>query len=293
MNKFMMKSVQTLCLAAMALSLVLTSCKKEEDDKGRPYYTKFVDINVTRCERVSGVLMVDFTVTNKTDDILKLVLNSPSASDNTGTNYYETTTLAFEGNSYYHRSEASLTGKGTLVGHVKVRDFDPADRASSVNLEMNVGITGVELADKPFEQSRIAIIDNRVKAHGVQTNDTKLAYQVISCVRNGNDVDLQFSVTNNTGQNLTDFGMGYAYGGEAKVNDNLGNSYDSSIRFAEGEWYHFAATNSFAPGSSIQGTIRMKEVKATATEITVLIGASAKNYICEDDYVRFLTIPIQ
>ncbi len=32
---------------------------------------------------------------------------------------------------------------------------------------------------------------------------------------------------------------------------------------------------------------------SNATETTVPIGASAKNYICEDNFVRFLIIPIE
>lgn len=294
MNKFkLMKSVQSLCLAAMALCLLMTSCKKDEDEEGRPYYTKFVDISIMRCERVSGALMIDFTVTNKQDNNLRLELYGISLSDNAGTAYSDNFSLAIADNDYYHRAETTLTGKGSIIGHVRIKDFDPFNKATSVSLTMRVGIADVELADKPFEQSWISVVDNRVKAHGVQSNDTKLAYQVISCVRNGEDVDLHFSVTNNTGGNLIDFGMGYGYGGETKANDDRGYSYDSSICFDDGDWYHLASRSTFAAGASIQGTIRVKRVDNKATEMTVLIGASASNYICEDNTVRFLTIPIE
>ena len=293
MNRGLMKSMLSVCLAAMGLCLVRTSCSKDKDEEGRPYYTKYVDINIIRCERVSGALMIDFTVTNKQDEAIGLELYYPSVTDNTGTGYSENFSLAIADQNYYHSAETRLAGKGSTIGHIKIKNFDPNDKATSVNLKLSVGIADVELADKPFEKNKIAVVDNRVKEHGVQTNDTKLAYTVISCVRNGDDVDLHFSVTNNTGENLTEFGMGYSHGGEPKASDNLNNNYACSICFDNDDWYHLAETDRLAAGSSIKGTIRIKEVKNSATEITVLIGASAKNYICEDDLVRFLTIPIE
>lgn len=295
--KRLLNMSRTLGLAVMAalVGSVFTSCDKDSDAEGRPYYTKFVDINVIHCERVGGVLMIDYTVANKLDSRIEVELFSPSVSDNGGGSYTDAmgvVSIAFGDNEYYHSATAHINAKDTIVGHAKVKEFDPNDKSSSVKLKLSVGITGETLADKPFEQGKIPVIDRRVKEQGVQTNDTCLVYRVTSCTAVDNDVELNFSIVNETGMTLTDFGMGYAYGGGAECYDRQGNNYESSIRFDGGEWYHLAATDRFAAGSMVSGTILVKDVRPSTTEISVNIGVSAKNYIFADDHVRFLAIPI-
>lgn len=292
-----MKKTLIFFLAMMAVCVSLTSCEKDSDDEGRPYYSKFIDINITRCERVGGVLMVDFTVKNKTDEGLRLTLNDQEVTDNVGTTYVSMWTdniahIALGSSEFSSKSNATVVANGEITGQIKVYDFDETNKATSIAVKIGVLIDGKDLADKKYEQGKIAVTDNRVMQHGIQTNDTHLAYQMTSCTVEGNNAYLNFTVTNNTGMSLTDFGMGYAYGGEARVYDNQGNGYDSSIRFGNDDWYHFAAINRFNSGASLQGTLRVENIKATASELTVYIGASAKNYICEDGTVRFLTIPI-
>jgi len=298
MKKIMFRTAQAFCLMAMAafVGSVFTSCEKDKDEEGRPYYSKYLDINVYHCERIGSVLAVDYTVANKSDGIQTIEFFTPVASDNVGGTYTEElggVTMAFGNSEFWQKNETRIASKDTIVGHMKVRNFNPQENATTASVKISIGISGIDLADKPFEQNRIAIIDKRVKEHGVQTNDTLLAWKVISCAFNENDVDLHFTVTNNTGQRLSNFGMGYMKGGEAVCQDNLGLSYESSICFEGGEWYHNAEVSSLAKGGTVNGTIRVKDVRENASELTVIIGATATNYIVADEQVRFLTIPIE
>ena len=298
MKRQMLRTAQAFCLMVMVVfaGSLFTSCDKDKDDEGRPYYTKYLDINVYHCERIGSVLAVDYTVANKSDGMLAVEFFGPVATDNAGGTYTEElsgVTVSFGNSEFWQKNETRIAGKGTILGHLKVRDFNPRENATTASVKISVGISGIELADKPFEQNKIAIVDKRVKEHGVQTNDTLLAWRVTSCAFNGNDVDLKFAMTNNTGQRLSNFGMGYMSGGEAVCQDNLNTSYDSSICFEGGEWYHWAEVSSLANGGTVNGTIRVRDVRDNASELTVIIGATASNYIVADEQVRFLTIPIE
>jgi len=296
--KQLLKMSRTLCLAAMTavVGSIFTSCEKDEDSEGRPYYTKFVNIEVTRCERVGGVLMIDYAVANKLDNQIEVELYGPQVTDNAGGSYTDAmgiVSVAFGNQEYYQRTQARIAPKDTIVGHAKVKDFDPNGKSTNVKLQLRVGVTGETLADKPFEQGKVYFIDRRVKEHGVQTNDTCMVYQVASCAMDSDgNVEMKFTVTNETGMSLSEFGMGYGYGGEAECYDREGTHYESSIRFGDGDWYHLAAVDRFTAGSTISGTILIKDVRNSVSELSVNIGVSAKNYIFADNTVRFITIPV-
>jgi len=295
MKKFLMKNVLPVCLAAMALSLALVSCEKDEDKL--PTYADFVDINITRCERVGSVLMIDYTVKNKKDEALNLTLNGQEVSDNTGTTYVSMWSdhiahISIGNNAFSDKSNATIPPNGEITGQVKVYDFDVTNMSTNARLVIAVAIEGKNLSDQKYERNNIMIVDNRVLANGVQTNDTHMDYQVTSCTVEGGNAYLNFNITNNTGITLSEFGMGYMYGGEARAYDNLNNSYDCSIRFGNDDWYHFGATNLFLPGSTLQASFIVRNLIESANKLTIIIGASATNYIFEDSSVRFLTIPI-
>lgn len=295
MKKFMMKNVLSLCLAAIALSMVLASCEKDEDKL--PSYADFVDINITRCERVGSVLMIDYTVKNKKDETLNLTLNGQEVTDNTGTTYVSMWSdhiahISIGNNAFSDKSNATITPNGEVAGQIKVYDFDVSNLSTNARLVIAVAIEGKNLSDQKYERNGITILDNRVLANGVQTNDTRMVYQVTSCTVEGGDAYLNFNITNNTGISLREFGMGYMHGGEATAYDDLNNSYNCSIRFGNNDWYHYGETDLFLSGSTLQASFRVANLRESANKLTVIIGASATNYVFEDGSVRFLTIPI-
>lgn len=288
---FISKTSKFFYLMAMTLCLTLTSCDELTEDETS--FDSYIDINITRCERVGGVLMFDFTVTNKKSNGLDVELSGLKVVDNTGASYSgNTATISLGNQEYWFYSSGVISSKGSIKGHAKIPDFDPANRSENVTISMDVSIEGIPLENATFTKKKIAFVDNRVMDHGVQTNDTNLSYHVTSCQFNGNNVYMEFTVTNNTGLILTDFGMGYAYGGEAKVFDNNNVSYDSSVKFGDDDWYHFASVDRFAAGGTTHGTLWVKNVRSGATELNVYIGVGAENYVFEDQIVRFLNIPM-
>ena len=305
MKKFIMKNGWAVCLAVMALCMTLTSCDKNDDDK-LPSWADYVEFNITRCERVGGVLMVDFTVTNKKDNSLRVELDEQSVTDDKGKTYstlvwgsddYQTTAIAMNDDRFYGDVSFNLTGKGSAKGHLKVYDFNPANNATSASVKMDVAIEDVNLGNRTFTHSGITITDNRVKEHGIQTNDSKLAYQVTSCTYSEGNVDVTFTLTNNTGATLKGlyFNEESDRGGYTGY-DDLGNSYEVSrgTRFLSlngGEWVSVIETNVPA-GGSISVTARVTDVKSNATELTLSFLTGAEYYVCEDNTLRFISIPI-
>lgn len=306
MRKINLKNYWGICLAAVALCMSLTSCDKKDDNK-LPTWADYVDFSITRCERVGGVLMVDFTVTNKKDNNLQVDLDEQTVTDNIGKTYrtlvwgssdYETTAIAMNDDKFYGNVSFNLIGKGSAKGHLKVYDFNPANTASSVSVRMDVAIENVTLGYSTYTKSGIVLTDNRVKEHGVQTNDSKLAYQVKSCTYSEGNVDLTFTLTNNTGATLRDLYFneesdraGY------KAYDDLGNNYtvQRGTRFLSlngGEWVSVIETNVPA-GGSISVTARVTDVKSNASELYLSFLIGSEYYVFEDNTLRFLSIPIE
>ncbi|MBR2203311.1 MAG: hypothetical protein IJ914_03800 [Prevotella sp.] len=306
MRKINLKNYWGICLAAVALCMSFTSCNKNDDDK-LPSWADFVEFNITRCERVGGVLMVDFTITNKKDNTLQVDLDEQTVTDNVGKTYrtlvwgssdYETTAIAMNNDKFFGNTSFTLVGKGSAKGHLKVYDFNPTNSASSVSVRMDVGIENVTLGNSTYGMSNIKLTDNRVKEHGVQTNDSKLAYQVTSCTYDEGNVDVTFTLTNNTGATLRDLYFneesdraGY------KAYDDLGNNYTAQrgTRFLSlngEEWVSVIETN-IPAGGSISVTARVTDVRSNANEISLSFLIGSEYYVFEDNTLRFLSIPIE
>ena len=306
MRKINLKNCWGICLAAMVLCMSLTSCNKNDDNK-LPTWADYVDFSITRCERVGGVLMVDFTVTNKKDNNLQVRLYEQTVTDNMGKSYrtlvwgssdYETTAIAMNNDKFYGDVSFNLTGKGSIKGHLKVYDFNPANSATNISVSMDVAIENVTLGYSTYAKSGIAITDNRVKEHGVQTNDSKLTYQVTSCKYNEGNVDLTFTLTNNTGATLRNlyFNEESDRGGYTGY-DDLGNNYTAwrgtrYLRLGDGEWVSVIET-SVPAGGTISVTARVTDVRSNASELYLSFLTGSEYYVCEDNTLRFISVPIE
>jgi len=305
MKRNVLKNAWAICLAFITLCSTLTSCDKKDDDK-LPSYADFVEFQITRCERVGGVLMVDFTVTNKKDYNLKVTLENQTVTDNTGKNYRtlvwgsdisNSTGIAMNEDPFYGNVSFNLISEGSMSGHLKVYDYDPADRATAVSLQIGVGLESIQLGNNTFIRTNIATTDNRVKEHGVQTNDSKLAYQVTSCTYDDGNVDIAFTVTNNTGQTLkvlrfneeSDRAGYVAY-------DDMGNNYTAGrgTRFLslDGEDWRSSIETTVPAGGKLNLVARVTDVRSNASEMSLSFLVTSDDYVCNDNTVRFLSIPI-
>lgn len=299
MKKMMMRAAQAVFLMTMAM-LTLSSCSDKEDEK-LPDYTKFVNIDITRCERVGSVLMIDFTVTSVQESSQGVKLSYPTVTDNNGKEYErvvggiwnDRTAIAMADNRFDSEVFFTLEGKGTAKGHLKVFDFDSGDQATQVNAKIKVSIDNQQLADKPYRSTQVDVVDNRVKEHGVQTNDTKMAYTVTRCVLADGNVDVYFTITNNTGSSLRNLFLGSK---DKPVYDNLGNRYNTLNAYnicieGDDDWSRFVEIDLNA-GASIKGIFRQENIKGNPQELTFQLKVTAENYTFEDEIAQFLSIPI-
>ena len=304
MKRFMLRLAQVTCLAMMAVCLQSAQCESEEDEEGLPHYTKFVDISITSCERVGNVLMMDFTAKNKQNYDLTVNLSRQTVTDDTGKKYeargagimvYPGTSIAIADNKYEESTSVKLTSKGQVEGHLKVVAFSPNNTAKRVDVVMKVGIDNEKLSDKRFEQTNIRVVDNRLLSGGIQTNDFNLDYKVTSCKVQDGDLYVTFDVKNNTGVRLQDFSIGSGTASSFESNDNLGNTYGGRVKMKEDErWPMFNYVSSdLAPGGTITCIFRVEKIKPNASDISTKLEVSSDNYIFNDRWVYFLSVPIE
>lgn len=286
-------------VCGLTVSLSLTSCDNdvlnEIFDDGVESWDDYVSIKITRCERVGHNLIIDYEMKNKKDREVRVSVENPVGSssraivDNLGNGYYAGFSFASEG--YRSYSYVNISAKNTVVGHLKIENFDESNKAQKVNCKMTIGIDGVNLdtEHRLFSQDGIKITDKRILKDGVQTNDNNLVYTIQSCRFNDNgNVILNFSVKNNTGYDLKNYTLG-----SNKVYDDMGNSYDAYLSNSENSEYRSYHDWSISDGASINVSCAVRNVNKNAKNITVWLNNGIGNYIPTDDVVRFITIPIQ
>lgn len=287
-------------VCGLTVSLSLTSCDNdvlnEIFDDGVESWDDYVSIKITRCERVGHNLIIDYEMKNKKDREVRVSVENPvnrstsgAIVDNLGNGYYAGFSFASE--EYRSYSYVNISAKNTVVGHLKIENFDESNKAQKVNCKMTIGINGVEidLEHRLFSQDGIKITDKRILKDGVQTNDNNLVYTIQSCRFNDNGyVILNFSVKNNTDYDLN----GYTLHAN-KVYDDLGNSYEAYLSNSENSDYYSYQHWSISDGASINVSCAVRNVNKNAKNITVWLHNGIGNYIPTDDVVRFITIPIQ
>lgn len=306
-----------LVIAICALPLMSAGCEKDDpvntpsggsssggggSQPSKPSYADYVDIVINHCERVGSVLMIEYSVTNKKNETIEVELQYPKVTDNNGTTYGPV--MAFGENEYTVSDvwaiSAKLSGRASVKGHAKVKNFDPSNTAANVSFEVPVYIKNVDLDNnnRQYRKTNINVIDNRIMAHGIQTNDLNLQWTMNKCYRGANGtLYVNFTVKNNTNSVLSDFEfIKYPYD---EAYDNLGNKYEHfGFRWGTEGSYNFNGisflnSTSISAGSSAIGTFCIENFSASATEISGSFCVGVSNYIMNDDKVRFMTIPIE
>lgn len=209
-----MKNVKYLFLMLLAV-LTLASCKNDEtDENGNPTFKKYFRMEVTRCERVSGVLIVDFNLKNVSGKNLQEVqLNGGSvwnmSKDNLGNEYYSEVSF---GGEWGTSARKSIVKDGSVSGSFRISSFDPTNSAKKLDLKF-----ACSCADLDFNGGgnvdNVKITDNRKLLSGIDTNDFGLSYKLLGTSRKTfpdlsgtkSVIDIRFSVTNNTGKDISDY----------------------------------------------------------------------------------------
>lgn len=272
------------------LSLVLfTGCEEDEDD-GILTFTDYFSVRITDAERVGSVLVVNFEATNKTDRSYEIEWNSVEATDNQG-NTYNSSYLAFANSGFGSWQESTVASGATLKGTFKIKSFDPSNKAGKVNISVNTKLEGVTLDESLLSMNGITFNDNRLLTGGIQTCDRKVSFEVTGCERVGNNLIFDFTMKNNTGQNLSNVEIAT---NREESSDDLGNQYNNVTLSvgsgAYGSWQEF----SVADGGTTRLRAKVKAFDQTnrATTVTIPVYCKADNYIFEDEYFRAINVEL-
>lgn len=267
----------------------------------KPSYADYVDIDIARCERVGSVLQIDFTVKNKKSNEITVELNNFDGirvTDDNGTSYIPVLALGSEEYSIISR-KAPIPGNSSIKAHAKVKSYDPNNEAKKITFQLPVDIVGVDLSNNQFKKNNITVVDNRIMAHGIQTNDLYLQWTLNRCYRGANGtLYVNFTVKNNTSSTLNNFWV-FDGGDYDNIYDNLGNKYNRfGFRWGtENDYlfngFSFQNKTNINAGGSAMGSFCIENFAAGASEISAIICVGVSDYIMNDDKVRFITIPIE
>lgn len=285
------------------MSLLLFAClsfaacdlfdDEEQEDDGTVTWKNFFNVQVTRCERVGGVLLVEYDLTNKSGEDKTFVINGGSynaASDDLGNTYY--VSCAFGESDYAQRRSVLVKRGETVKGKFRLGNFDSTNKSQSVSFNnLNCTVSGETLTDDGFGIINIPITDNRVFSNGIQTCDKSLDFAMVGCERVGGVLLIDYTVTNNGTYDIANFQLdGGAYNA---ASDNLGNTYYVSCAFGKSDYAQKRSTR-LNKGQTIDGHLKLLDFDPTgkAATINATIACGSSDYVLTDKHIRFLTIPI-
>lgn len=212
-----------------------------------PQFSDYFKMEITRCERVADVLIVDFKMKNVSGKNLQQVeLRSydSGSKDNLGNDYYNRQDVSL-GGKWSGSGQKSIKKNETITGSFRIRGFDKTNSAQKLTLNFRCASSDLNF-NSEVSIANIKIADKRVLTDGIDTNDFGLKYQLVGTERkivDGRNCSfITFTVTNNTGVNLSnvDFCAHNFYGDTEGFNcemssDGSAFSYTATVRIQKGE----------------------------------------------------------
>lgn len=212
-----------------------------------PQFSDYFKMEITRCERVADVLIVDFKMKNVSGkDLQQVELRTAynCAKDNLGNEYYNSQDVSL-GGKWHYSGKKSIKKNETITGSFRIRDFDKTNSAQKLTLNFKCASSDLDF-DGEVSIANIKIADKRVLTDGIDTNDFGLKYQLVSTDRkivDGRNCSfITFTVTNNTGVNLSNvnFNLSYFYSDTEQFrcdisSDGSAFSYTTALRIQTGE----------------------------------------------------------
>lgn len=212
-----------------------------------PQFSDYFKMEITRCERVADVLIVDFKMKNVSGkDLQQVELRTAynCAKDNLGNEYYNSQDVSL-GGKWNYSGKKSIKKNETITGSFRIRDFDKTNSAQKLTLNFKCASSDLDF-DGEVSIANINIADKRVLTDGIDTNDFGLKYQLVGTDRkivDGRNCSfITFTVTNNTGVNLSNvkFNLSYFYSDTEQFrcdisSDGSAFSYTTALRIQTGE----------------------------------------------------------
>ena len=251
------KTMKLLRYFLPVLLAVFTFCACDDwfggDDPSdkEPQFSDYFKMEITRCERVADVLIVDFKMKNVSGKDLQQVELSESnnfigSKDNLGNEYYNRQDVSL-GGRWSKSGQKSIKKNETITGSFRIRGFDKTNSAQKLTLNFRCASSDLNF-NSEVSIANIKIADKRVLTDGIDTNDFGLKYQLVGTERkivDGRNCSfITFTVTNNTGVNLSnvdfDTDSNYFSGDTESFRYDISSegsafSYSTALRIQTGE----------------------------------------------------------
>lgn len=248
-----------------------------------PQFSDYFKMEITRCERVADVLIVDFKMKNVSGkDLQQVELSGATSKDNLGNEYSNMQDVSL-GGKWSYWGQKSIKKNETITGSFRIRAFDKTNSAQKLTLNFKCVSSDLDF-DGEVSIANIKIADKRVLTDGIDTNDFGLKYQLVGTERkivDGRNCSfITFTVTNNTGVNLSDVDF-HAYNFYGDTEDfNCDMSSDGSA-------FSYTATVRIQKGETKTLTICIKNVPDRIKQLRGTVTCRTDSYILCSENVNF------
>lgn len=280
------KTMKLLRYFLPVLLAVFTFCACDDwfggDDPSdkEPQFSDYFKMDITRCERVADVLIVDFKMKNVSGkDLQQVELRDVGSKDNLGNKYYTGQDVSL-GGKWSYWGQKSIKKNETITGSFRISAFDKTNSAQKLTLNFRCASSDLDF-DGEVSIANIKIADKRVLTDGIDTNDFGLKYQLVGTERkivDGRNCSfITFTVTNNTGVNLSD------------VKFITSNFYADTESFgcdisSDGSAFNYITTLRIQKGETKTLTICIYNVPDRIKQLRGTVTCSTDSYIlCSED----------
>lgn len=249
-----------------------------------PQFSDYFKMEITRCERVADVLIVDFKMKNVSGkDLQQVELRSDynGSKDNLGNGYYNRQDVSL-GGRWSNLGQKSIKKNETITGSFRIKEFDKTNSAQKLTLNFNCASSDLNFNGE-VSIANIKIADKRVLTDGIDTNDFGLKYQLVGTDRKMIDgynySFITFTVTNNTGVNLSNV--------DFDTNNNYFSGDTESFRCdisSDGSAFSSITTLRIQTGETKTLTIRVNNVPDRIKQLRGAVTCRTDSYIlCSED----------
>lgn len=282
------KTMKLLRYFLPVLLAVFTFCACDDwfggDDPSdkEPQFSDYFKMEITRCERVADVLIVDFKMKNVSGkDLQEVQLNGTSSKDNLGNEYSNMQDVSL-GGKWSYWGQKSIKKNETITGSFRIRGFDKTNSAQKLTLNFRCASSDLNF-NSEVSIANIKIADKRVLTDGIDTNDFGLKYQLVGTERkivDGRNCSfITFTVTNNTGVNLSNV--------DFDTDSNYFSGDTESFRCdisSEGSAFSYRTALRIQTGETKTLTIRVNGVPDRIKQLRGTVTCRTDSYIlCSED----------
>lgn len=283
------KTMKLLRYFLPVLLAVFTFCACDDwfggDDPSdkEPQFSDYFKMEITRCERVADVLIVDFKMKNVLGkDLQQVELRDVGSKDNLGNKYYTGQDVSL-GGKWSYWGQKSIKKNETITGSFRISAFDKTNSAQKLTLNFRCASSDLDF-DGEVSIANIKIADKRVLTDGIDTNDFGLKYQLVGTERkivDGRNCSfITFTVTNNTGVNLSD------------VKFDTTNFYADTESFgcdisSDGSAFNYITTLRIQKGETKTLTICIYNVPDRIKQLRGIVTCRTDSYILCSENVNF------